>query len=52
VNPPITTFRTALREFGELLANQLIALLDGTEPESHLFVPELIMRDSVGPLLF
>jgi LacI family transcriptional regulator len=48
-NPPLTTFRTSLRPFGELLAEQVLALLRGEAPPSHLVVPELIERGSAGP---
>lgn len=48
-NPPLTTFRTSLRPFGERLAEQLLALLRGETPSSHLVVPELVERGSAGP---
>ena len=48
-NPPLTTFRTSLRPFGETLAQQVLALLRGETPPSQLGVPELIERGSAGP---
>lgn len=48
-NPPLTTFRTSLRPFGEHLAEQVLALLRGETPPSHLVVPELVERGSAGP---
>lgn len=47
--PPLTTFRTSLRPFGEILARQVLALLNGETPPSQLGVPELIERGSSGP---
>jgi LacI family transcriptional regulator len=48
-NPPLTTFRTSLRPFGEILARQVLALLRGEMPPSQLGVPELVERGSAGP---
>jgi LacI family transcriptional regulator len=48
-NPPLTTFRTSLRPFGEAVAQQVLALLRGETPPSHLIVPQLIERGSAGP---
>jgi LacI family transcriptional regulator len=48
-NPPLTTFRTSLRPFGERLAEQALALLRGETPPSQLGVPELVERGSAGP---
>ncbi|WP_342240673.1 LacI family DNA-binding transcriptional regulator [Inquilinus sp. OTU3971] len=48
-NPPLTTFRTSQRPFGERLAKQVLALLRGETPPSQLGVPELIERGSAGP---
>jgi len=47
--PTLTTFRTSVRQFGEMLGQQVIDLLAGREPVSELLSPELVMRGSAGP---
>lgn len=50
LDPPLTTFRTSLKAFGETLAHQVLALLRGQQPESLLIKPEFVLRGSAGPV--
>lgn len=45
-NPPLTTVRQPMYKIGSLLAQNLIKLIKGENPESLIIIPELIIRDS------
>ena len=51
--PPLTTLRQPIRKAGRCLAEMLLALLSGAEPSGLqvLWMPELIIRESDGPLM-
>jgi LacI family transcriptional regulator len=55
--PTLTTIRQPLVEMGSAATRQLLSMLNGEEglardvlPRTHLFVPELVVRNSTGPL--
>jgi|tagenome__1003787_1003787.scaffolds.fasta_scaffold20900267_2 LacI family transcriptional regulator len=51
MSPPLTTLRTSGREVGERLGALVLSQLRGETPESWLFTPELVVRESAGPLV-
>jgi LacI family transcriptional regulator len=48
--PPLTTIRNFLDRIGEIAATRLIAAMDsGSDPESMVLTPELVVRRSCAP---
>jgi len=46
--PPLTALRQPMHRWGQLLAHNLIALINGERPQQNLLQPQLIVRRSCG----
>jgi DNA-binding LacI/PurR family transcriptional regulator len=48
--PPLTTVRQPTYQVGKRAVNMLLKLIDGHKVEREILEPELVVRDSTGPV--
>jgi LacI family transcriptional regulator len=50
IRPSVTTVKPTLTELGRSAAEKILALLDGQAVEDTVFAPQLVVRQSTGPV--